>query len=235
MCNSAVLFNNNSIWLLSIARRDGPMQRQFIRAPMDRGERYRNHLRRQLAFLSCSCDAYDKGFQDEAIRIAVVLRVLIHDTKSSTSLLTHLCCKNINLLSTVAPIYPGAAAAQGMALYSLGANGAKFGPILGEGWYAQPLQVVDWWHQTVAVFLKVGPVTRRDIVLGAANRDGGAHVDRTLTPTYTALSEDGALGSLVYQCGVEERVEPLASAHLVYLRQMGYEVLHSIELVALAQ
>ena len=48
------------------------------------------HLGRQLQFLHQSCASYDGGFFDEAIRMATVMRVLLHDTKHSTSLLKHL-------------------------------------------------------------------------------------------------------------------------------------------------
>ncbi len=47
-------------------------------------------LKRQLGYLRRSCKIFDLGEHDEAIRIAVSLRVLLHQTKSSTSLLTHL-------------------------------------------------------------------------------------------------------------------------------------------------
>jgi len=64
--------------------------------------RYYRNLKMQLDFLNRSCLSYDQGFQDESFRIAVVLRVLFHNTKKSTSLLHHLQCEYIPLLSTKA-------------------------------------------------------------------------------------------------------------------------------------
>jgi hypothetical protein len=51
-------------------------------------------LDRQLGFLRRSCAAFDGGAFDEAVRIALTIRVLVHDTKQSTSLLTHLGIRN---------------------------------------------------------------------------------------------------------------------------------------------
>jgi hypothetical protein len=42
-----------------------------------------DHLRRQLEYLRRSCELYDAGHLDEAVRLAMVIRVLIHDTKKT--------------------------------------------------------------------------------------------------------------------------------------------------------
>lgn len=47
-------------------------------------------LREQLEFIERSCSAYDEGHRSEAIRIAVAIRVLLHDSRTSTSLMKHL-------------------------------------------------------------------------------------------------------------------------------------------------
>lgn len=61
----------------------------------------KTHLMRQLGFIRRSCDSYDSGFHDEAIRIAQTIRVLLHDTTASTSLLSLMQQKmNIKLLTT---------------------------------------------------------------------------------------------------------------------------------------
>jgi hypothetical protein len=57
------------------------------------------------------------------------------------------------------------------------------------------------------------------IVLSAANKDGGAHVDEKLTPEYEALAKDGAVGALVYESTDHYREEQIGDAHLVSLKQ----------------
>ena len=74
----------------------------------------------------------------------------------------------------------------------------------------------------------------RSPVLAAANKDGGAHVDSKLSAEYEALAKDGAVGSFVYQTQGQRVGAPIQDAHLVSLRQLGYELLHSPELLKLA-
>jgi hypothetical protein len=61
---------------------------------------FQRQLGRQLQFIENSCKEYDLGCKDEAIRISTALRIIFHDTKSSTSLLSHLQCATLNMLST---------------------------------------------------------------------------------------------------------------------------------------
>ena len=51
-------------------------------------EELKSHLKEQIQFLLKSAQSYDEGFTSEAKRLAVVIRVLLHDTKKSKSLLT---------------------------------------------------------------------------------------------------------------------------------------------------
>lgn len=48
-----------------------------------------------------------------------------------------------------------------------------------------------------------------------------------LTPEYAALSAPGAPGDWVWTEGAEEKRVPVTGAHLLYIRQMAYEVLAS--------
>jgi hypothetical protein len=52
------------------------------------------HLRRQVGFIERSAEAFDAGFSDEAVRLAQVIRVLVHDTGRSTALLNQLGVKD---------------------------------------------------------------------------------------------------------------------------------------------
>jgi hypothetical protein len=77
-------------------------------------------LGRQIGFLERSCLAYGSGHQEEALRIAVSLRVLFHDTQSSVSLLTHLGVKaSARVLSTFEPGYTEAAKTGLISVYCL--------------------------------------------------------------------------------------------------------------------
>lgn len=198
---------------------------------------FREHLIKQLGFLRRSCEAYDANYIDEAIRIATVIRVLIHDTKKSTSLLNHLGATTINLLSTTEE-----PSSETFFYMGLGVKTATTTPDDITATYAPlfdgPIQhfvpVSKWWNQVVYVLNPTTRLTRRDIVLAAANKDGGAHVDPKLDPMYEALAKEGATGALVYQRDGKVATYTFTNAHLVAIRQMGYELLHSPDLVSLS-
>jgi hypothetical protein len=61
-------------------------------------------------------------------------------------------------------------------------------------------------------------------------QDGGAHVDASLTPEYAAL-----LAGFYFGTDSEGKSDaPFTETHVFALRQIGYELLHNPELLALA-
>jgi hypothetical protein len=193
-------------------------------------EDFRRHLWRQLGFLESSCHSYDQGYSDEAIRIAVVLRVLIHQTRYSTSLLTHLDATDIHLLTTCPDVPLGLDGA--VVFFGLGAMAdGRYLAHLDRATFRRMVPVCDWWDETVYVLGEDTTLTRREIVLAAANKDGGAHVDSTLTPAYEKLIS-------FLQVGSWESSQPEwrdANMHFAALRQMGFELLNSPELLMQAE
>jgi hypothetical protein len=89
------------------------------------------------------------------------------------------------------------------------------------------LSVVDWWNQIVFILGKTR-ASRKDLILAAANKDGGAHVDAALTKGYESLMNTGQSGFFHYSPTNEtHNFQPVMDANLVYLRQMGFEILSS--------
>lgn len=191
------------------------------------------HLARQLSFLRRSCESYDAGATDEAIRIATIIRVLIHNTKASTSLLKHLNATTINLLSTTNGATPDTVMYFGLGTMELGNGSCRYFPSLDFGPIKKTIPVSQWWDQIVFVLDPQTRLSRRKIVLSAANQDGGAHVDATLSKEYEALSADGAIGHFTYGSNGMEIHQPIEDAHFVAIRQMAHELLHSPDLNAL--
>ena len=86
--------------------------------------------------------------------------------------------------------------------------------------------------------------SRKDLVLAAANKDGGAHVDLDEPPSYGAIKKvtKGGFYPAVFDYRVESD-EPMKEwemtlvshedSHLAAIRQMAYELLNSADLTDL--
>lgn len=196
---------------------------------------YRDHLRRQISFLQRSAAAFDAGYVDEAVRIATTIRVLIHHTANSTSVLKHLNATTISLLSTCEGASTNALFYIGLGMQQVrndgGAIKATYAPLL-DGPVKIYVPVSKWWDMIVYVLGSGERLSRKSIALTAANKDGGAHVDSSLTPEYAALSKEGAVGYLMSSVGGRINEQPFTDAHFVAVRQMAHELLNSPDLLA---
>ena len=193
---------------------------------------FENQLANHLRFIRNSCDEYDKGFTDEALRIAVSLRVLFHDTKNSTSLLTHLNRKEeVQLISTFAT--------DQLKIPNTNINWHTVIPLMITSKGVKPpletwktrriIGVEEWWNEKIWVegnFI----LSRRDIVLSAANQDGGAHVD-SKPSNKTMKVKAGPVVTIKINGKLIEN--GLKNHHHPLLRQMAYEIINSKDLVEL--
>jgi len=143
--------------------------------------------------------------------------------------LAHLKAENIKLLSTVSDMTEERAAQcfvfDGMTSWSARGPGVK----LGKASTATQKPVADWWRQIIYVVRQGSILRRRDLVLAASNKDGGAHLDANLTPEYETL----ATNMWMQRERGESEPRALDNIHVIGLRQLGYEILNSIELAAL--
>jgi len=200
--------------------------------------KFREQLKRQLGFLERSCSLYDMGNQEEAIRIATCIRVLVYDSKQSKSisLLTHLNARTINLFTSYLEPPEGengyvAMTAFAMGVINMGKGGEYgYGPNLDDFSPSSAVLPVDeWWNQIVWS----PKLSRRDIVLTAANQDGGAHVDSKVDPKYKSLADDALMDKFIIRKAGKEYYQSFSDMHLMTLRTMGNELLKSPELLRL--
>ena len=189
-------------------------------------------LRRQLDFIRNSASAYDAGHSEEALRIGVAIRVLLHDTKFSNSLLNQMGRKESLKLITTAKEIPEDLLAE------LDFGECLAGMVIGSSIEYSPvpdgmptISCIEWWAQPVFIRDKV-MYTRKDVVLSAANKDGGAHVDepdeklqalQTALWTKTQTNADGQTTTI-----------PMEDNHFRMLRRFADELLLSSELLVLA-
>ena len=190
-------------------------------------------LREQIGFLKRSCKSYDEGFEDEAIRLAVCIRVLVHDTSKSTSLLHLLKKKDIDFYDTSTDYEP-----QNL-MPHFGLCFLRFERKSGEsatGSYVpcldscfeihnvKKIKFNDWWEKVVIKDSKSNFFTRRKLVLEVSNKEGGAHVDHELDSDWADLSKFNSAGWKVITGNL--KAEPFKnSPGLSSIRQIAYEIL----------
>jgi len=193
----------------------------------------KEQLRRQLSFVITSCHAYDRGHREEAIRIATAARVLFHDTPSSRSLVRgHMRLEKIKLRSTCANIDD-----HGLGFIGLEPSSASFRPYLDDVVRDEQVDVETWWRrEPIMKLMKANEViNRRQLILAASNKDGGAHIDASIPSEYDRLEAGVGIKAGVKFASGERKLVTLRFANLAALRQIGHELLTSHELTALLQ
>lgn len=160
----------------------------------------------QIGFLDASCASYDSGNQSEALRLAVTIRVLVHDTSNSTSLLQHLNVKeSIRFIDGSGPGFDRLPSigdnptTSSCTLVSLAhfADRVEYYPAFVTG--IDPDKTVPfetWWKTYISHDSQNNRMFRRHFVLALAHKEGGAHIDPHLDPEYKAISKDGSMGWL---------------------------------------
>ena len=186
------------------------------------------HLKDHLGFLQASANAYDGGFAGEAKRLAVSIRVLVHDTNISKSLLGQLGQKSANFVDTAFPVEAGNLSSHtGLVMVSASpSGGARYMAFLDDAPHGQ-IRTVDfdsWWNTTVFIDARKNALSRKDLVLAVTNQDGGAHVDPALNQTYADLSRNNSLG-WIFSDG--KTTQPLEKPECAAIRQIAHELLKS--------
>lgn len=172
-----------------------------------------------------------------ALSIATSLRVILHDTSSSTSLLQHIGKKSIGFLSTNfsspnEPVHLGLVRRINVGVHDGVGGEARYWPLCDETYFPSPQQsqtlgFEDWWNERV--FQNQNDfLSRRVLVLTVANKDGGAHVDGEVEVCYDRFRKSWSGGTTL--------VGTLSGASRGYdniptypaIRQIAYELLRSI-------
>lgn len=190
---------------------------------------FETHLNEQIGFLIASTDSFDKGSIAEAKRIALAIRILVYDTKNSTSLLTHLeMLKSTKFWDTCQPYLEGNLASHsGLIIQSIENQGhAKYMAFL-DDFNKTPSQkdFYSWWNDVVFIDSKKQKMSRKDLVLNMTNKDGGAHIDKAIKDSYADLSRGNSLG-WEYQDG--ENSFAMQGAEGAAVRQIGHEILKTL-------
>jgi len=192
------------------------------------------HLREQVGFILASADAFHRGRQSEAKRMAAAIRLLVHDTGRSRSLLSQLAIKNrILFYDTAGSVSdPRLASALNLAgfVLTVGPDGpeAFWTPDLDPGPNEEDCSVRpfhSWWTRPVIKDNHRVFFSRKAIVLGVADQDGGAHVDPDLDEAYWQLTRGSSIG---WQMDIGHGIEEVPGLELACVRQVAHELLVSL-------
>ncbi|WP_020476227.1 hypothetical protein [Zavarzinella formosa] len=194
--------------------------------------RFSDKFHEQVRFLSRSSAMFDQGAEDEALRIATSLRVLLHDTKSSTSLFTYLGLTSTQMLTSSR----GHGNWQDYLSHVLNPNSSeplKMRPLLGDKFLE--VTFARWWSDEPVFIHQSKDYSRRIICLSAANKDGGAHVDSDLEEYYETLAAGrymfGITGNFEYGGHLPPFPQGVTiypkNAHFALIRQFAHEFLCS--------
>jgi hypothetical protein len=192
-----------------------------------------DELRAQVGHLSRSAEAYDDGHEDEAARLAVSMRVLLHDGAGPGSLLRQLgLLADLRFVDTslsqraLRPDHPGRDAGLASMEVAFG-RGGRYVPLLADvaaDRKRPPVPFGMWWTKTI---YRSAGLSRRDLVLALADTDGGAHVDPRLAANYAGLTRQNTLG-WSYQDSNGRSIEFEGNAAKASIRQMTWEVLETL-------
>ncbi|WEO76431.1 hypothetical protein BJQ94_13795 [Cryobacterium sp. SO2] len=211
----------------------------------------RQHLREQIGFLRDSCVRFDEGKTEYAKQASLTLRVLLHDTRASRSLLGLLGLKNkMRFLDSAGQMLESNLATSAnlvtMRMTITDEHGSvqpSYVPVLDDyehrthlnrltafGKTREPaagraLDFDDWWDLSVVRDDARNDFSRRQLVLALCNQDGGGHIDPEVDAAYYRLTRSNSLGYATFGRGDETAFgSPVPGS----VRQIGHEVLRSI-------
>lgn len=199
----------------------------------------KSHLFKQVKFLGASCQIYDEGGKDEAIRIANALAIIFESRSNNVSLIRQLSledkmhfevydCGIVPVEREISPTEKTVSVnmlPSSLVGIKRRKGSATFFPLLDA-----PIQKInkgfdEWWNQEPVVRSKDNYFTRRLIVAEVRDTDGGAHVDSKINASYAHLREGSNLGCTRVTDGIFHFIPDL---HLAALRQIAYEALNSL-------
>jgi hypothetical protein len=187
------------------------------------------HLQEQIRSLNRLVQAFDEGDDAAAKEMTGKIRLLVHDTGKSKSLLGQLKLLDVPFYDTASDWNPkNEMPHHGLVSLLIGTTGAA---------YDAPLDIrppfclrwtsfQEWWNKVVFVDPNKNKLTRRDVVLVVADQDGGVHVDPSIDEIYAALSRQRSI-DWVFSDGQSAQLIAGRIA-LVSIRQITHEVLKTL-------
>ncbi len=192
-------------------------------------------LAQQLKLIQDLGHLYDSGNEFVALSLATCLRVLLHDTASSHSLLAQL--RKLDSLKFVDTAYhrnPANLIRSHEGLVAMAVIEGKEG-----SWYVPNLKnneternfplerFASWWKLMVLQDWVGHSWTRQSLVLEIANKEGGSHVDPNQSEGMRAVELENSMGWIVHDSRGEHSFEN--KPFFPSIRQIAWEVQLTLE------
>jgi hypothetical protein len=198
-----------------------------------------NKYEEYLSLLEILCGHFDNnGEEILALPISTSIRVLVHDTSCSTSLLKHLNRKCIKFLSTNSKsenskIHLGLVRRINVGVKNGAGGEAKYWPLCNETYFPMPeyrtlIEFNTWWSEEKIFVSSESSLTRKDLILAVANKDGGAHFDTNIQKKYDDFRHSWSGGSTLVgiSSGKKRGYDNIPTYPAI--RQIGYELLATL-------
>jgi len=171
------------------------------------------------------CKHFDSGEPEFSKPMATAVRVLLHQTRNSHSVLHQLNLRSGRYFAVSPPLNPRNLLSEcNLVVMRVGPTGAIYLPqleFLPVGKSRMPFP--EWWTGPVAKAQDKVTMSRMDIVCAVANMDGGAHIDPSFTALYERFRTGEFLGWRAMREG--EPGELISSPQYACIRAIAHELL----------
>jgi len=197
----------------------------------------------QVEFLVDACDKYDHGKFNYSKQLAMHIRVLVHQTSDSTSLLTLLQKQKTMKFGSTASFPKNAIFFLSLVFPTdIKINNTDDSPHIEHVYlpslntnkevYSKWVDFNTWWYQKIIISDQL-TFTRAEMIKYMANKDGGAHVDKNVVEKYYKISK--ATSSMFYSSDKSlledpyQQGEPFKYLHFGVVRQIAHELILSLK------
>lgn len=184
-------------------------------------------LREQHSRLREAVDAFYAGKEVQALNIAITVRVLIHETDRSRSLLSRVNPNYWDLTVHHRPVLNPRAVFAVPLTIQIGGDGTR--RIIRTNLDSPSYKLVplrEWWN---TAYQPIGALrlSKKDIILTVADKDGGAHIDAEFPDSHATLSEPPFRVGVMMKNAEGSFMQPNLAYNIT--AQSGYEVQEFLE------
>lgn len=187
-------------------------------------------LEEQRHLLKVLGKSFDEGQRVVAFSLAVCIRVLVHETQASRSLLGQLNLLNqIKFVDTSAPLMPGNLLSEaGLVIMQMTmGRGSEWVPRkvapAHPGAVPRPVSFGHWWRTDNTKDFNGKLWNRGRMVLDVANKEGGGHIDPDQPLDLRQIEEENSMG-WTHHDPLAGTVPMLNGPLLPSIRQIAYEL-----------